>query len=197
VAKQVVIVRHGTSASNAGLPTADPAKIALTEKGHFEAREAAIGVSARPTLLVSSPMTRAIQTAQYFRERFAETPFQIWPAAQEFVFMNLANQAATTPEYRRPMVSAYWSRCDPDELSPSPGCESFRSFLSRVVSFHHKAMECPGDLIVISHGFFMHTLTFLRRNQFSTCSSDVMAAIYESSLIAPYANGQAIYLAYE
>lgn len=193
VIKYLTLIRHCESAANAGLATSDPALIPLTERGHAQAKVVAYSMTECPDLIVASPMMRALQTAHPFRERFPSVPFETWPV-QEFVFMNFG-KVETTPQVRRPMVRAYWSRLDPDELSPSPGSESFREFYSRVVSFHQRVLICPArTLVVYTHGFFLHALIHLNHRKFPPCTQAIMADIYAESLQVPYANGQAIYL---
>ena len=139
--RRIWIYRHAESLSNAGFATADPTSIPLTEWGHAQANEIAASLSPAPALIVASPMKRALQTADALRDTYPHVPFEIWPV-QEFVFLDLSNRPASTPRERRPLVEAYWARCDPAEIGSSASCESFQQFHARVVSFHQRVVWC-------------------------------------------------------
>lgn len=56
---RVFLVRHGESASNAGLASGEPAAIPLTEVGHWQAGQVAEAIAEVPGLIVTSPFLRA------------------------------------------------------------------------------------------------------------------------------------------
>lgn len=62
--KKVVLIRHGESEANVGLPTSDPASIPLTEKGRQQAEQIAEKLTITPDLIIVSPYLRARQTAE-------------------------------------------------------------------------------------------------------------------------------------
>ena len=55
------LVRHGQSASNAGLPAVGAENVPLTELGHRQARALAARVDRQPDLLIVSPFIPADQ----------------------------------------------------------------------------------------------------------------------------------------
>ena len=57
------LVRHGQSASNAGLPAVGHGEVPLTALGREQAREVARRVDRQPDLLIVSPFLRAQETA--------------------------------------------------------------------------------------------------------------------------------------
>src|SRR4051812_43055625 len=61
---EIWLIRHGESESNAGLPTSDTAKIALTPRGFAQAECIVAAFTRPPSLIVTSPYLRAIQSAQ-------------------------------------------------------------------------------------------------------------------------------------
>lgn len=216
MARIITLIRHGESKANANIATANPFDISLTELGRAQAALAAVVLTEAPSLIVSSPMKRAVQTAYPFRKRFPTTSFEQWPV-HEFVFLRFDEQGETTPQQRRPLVDAYWKRCDPGELNEGVGVESFRSFMQRVRRFRNKAARHPSEsLLVVTHGFFMQAFSYAMKHGFPSIevtpgtnlgellkmkleeqelhptTPDMMAAIYQQSKLTPFANCQAI-----
>ncbi|KQS68628.1 histidine phosphatase family protein [Modestobacter sp. Leaf380] len=76
----LLLVRHGQSTWNAaGLMQGQTAHVPLTELGHTQARSAAAELATlRPGAMVSSDLTRAVQTAEHCMQatgrRFTTTP---------------------------------------------------------------------------------------------------------------------------
>lgn len=73
---KAVLIRHGQSTGNAGIPCHDLALINLTELGRQQAREVAASWTERPSLIVTSPYVRARQTAEPTTERFPDVPVE-------------------------------------------------------------------------------------------------------------------------
>ena len=66
-----------------------------------------------PDLLIVSPFLRARATADPIQARWPATRCETWPI-QELTYLSPARCRGTTAATRRPMVDAYWQRCDPD-----------------------------------------------------------------------------------
>ena len=107
------LIRHGQSASNAGLPTTGYGEVPLTALGHRQAREVADRVQRQPDLLIVSAFLRACATAEPILARWPLTRCETWPI-QELTYLSPARCRGTTAETRRPWVEEYWRRCDPD-----------------------------------------------------------------------------------
>src|SRR3546814_9096193 len=60
---RAIFIRHGENTGNAGVPCHDLATIALTERGHEQARAVAASWTQAPALIATSPYTRTRQTA--------------------------------------------------------------------------------------------------------------------------------------
>uniref|UniRef100_UPI0013DEE621 phosphoglycerate mutase family protein n=1 Tax=Pseudomonas viridiflava TaxID=33069 RepID=UPI0013DEE621 len=71
--------RHGESAANAGAPTQDHASIPLTEHGVDQARRVALSFANAPDLIVTSPFSRALATAQFTASAFPSVSVETWP----------------------------------------------------------------------------------------------------------------------
>ena len=147
------LVRHGQSASNAGLPAVGAANTPLTELGHRQARELARRVDRQPDLLVVSAFIRSQATADPVRERWPKADCETWPI-QELTYLSPARCVGTTKETRQPWVDAYWRNCDLDYLD-GPDAESFRTFMARLEEFHRRLCALNGGLVIaIGHGQF-------------------------------------------
>ncbi len=221
MARIITLIRHGESKANANIATSNPFDISLTKLGRAQAAQAAVNMAEAPSLIVTSSMKRAVQTAYTFHKHFGTTRLEQWPV-QEFVFLRFDDQGETTPQQRRPLVDAYWKRSDPDELNKGFGVESFRSFMQRVRRFRNNAARDPSEsLLVVTHGFFMQAFTYAMKHGFPSIEAtpgtglgellkmkleelevhpttpDMMAAIYQQSKLTPFANCESISFAIE
>ena len=77
----VLLIRHGQSQANIGLPTATPQSIALTERGFAQAEQIAeyLATHIRPDLIVTSSYLRTKQTAAPTLSRFPSIIPKEWP----------------------------------------------------------------------------------------------------------------------
>jgi broad specificity phosphatase PhoE len=150
----VWLIRHGESEANAGLPTAEPENIKLTQKGHQQAQQVALFFNEQPSLIVTSPFYRTKQTAQPTIERFSSIPQAEWQI-QEFNYLATARRKNTTLAQRIPMAEEYWLRCDPFYVDGA-GAESFAQMMNRVHSLQKQIKQLKDEFVVVfSHGMFM------------------------------------------
>ncbi len=150
----VWLIRHGESEANAGLPTAEPENIKLTQKGHQQARQIASCFTEQPSLIVTSPFYRTKQTAEPLLERFPSTPQAEWQI-QEFNYLATARRKNTTLAQRIPMAEEYWQRCDPF-YADGAGAESFAEMMNRVHILKKQVQQFEeGFVAVFSHGMLM------------------------------------------
>lgn len=126
----VWLIRHGESAANAGLATADPASAPLTPRGREQADCVARAFAVVPALVITSPYVRARQTAELTMVRFPGAPIEEWPL-QEFNYLARFAGMATTVRDRAAAVADYWERADP-WYQDGPTAESFAAFVARV-----------------------------------------------------------------
>jgi broad specificity phosphatase PhoE len=186
------LVRHGQSASNAGLPATGAGNTPLTELGHQQAQELARRVNRQPDLLVASEFIRSQATAQPIRERWPKARYETW-AIHELTYLSPTRCIGTTRETRQPWVDAYWQACDPDYLD-GPDAESFRSFMLRLSGFHERLRALDGELaIVIGHGqFFSGYLMGLKKG--FEVAADWMRDYRTTETARPMANCEIIEL---
>lgn len=189
------LVRHGQSASNAGLPATGAANVPLTELGRSQARALADRVGEPPDLLIVSPFIRSQATAAPIRERWPLAPCETWPI-HELTYLSPARCVGTTKQTRQPWVDAYWQACDPDYLDGADA-ESFRAFVARLEAFHRRLRALDGEsAIAVGHGqFFSGFLTGLRRG--FEVSPDWMKDFRATEVARPMANCEIVELAGE
>jgi broad specificity phosphatase PhoE len=186
------LVRHGQSATNAGLPATGFGEVPLTPLGREQAREVAQRVERQPDLLIVSPFLRAHETAAPIRERWPATPCEVWPI-QELTYLSPTRCRGTTADIRRPWIEAYWQRCDPDHLD-GPDAETFAAFVARLGDFHRRLSALGGDFVVaVGHGQFFRAYLWARDRQFAVAPQG-MREYRRTETARPMANGEIIEL---
>ena len=186
------LVRHGQSASNAGLPAVGHGEVPLTALGQEQAREVARRVNRQPDRLIVSPFLRTQETAAPIRERWPRTPCEVWPI-QELTYLSPARCRGTTADVRRPWIEAYWRGCDPDYLD-GPDAESFRAFMARLGDFDSRLSALDGDFaIAVGHGQFFRAYLWGRDRGFAV-APEWMRDYRAAETSQPMANGEIIEL---
>jgi broad specificity phosphatase PhoE len=159
VTREIWLIRHGESDSNAGLPTTHPKLSALTPRGLAEA-EAVAGVFPRPPdRIILSAYDRATQTAAPTLRRFPDRVPETWPV-HEFTYLAPARYRARTKHDRLPHITAYWERCDP-QYCDGEGAESFAALCARVARAWERLRALPDAFTaVFTHGAFSQALVW-------------------------------------
>ena len=153
-----ILVRHGQSESNAGLPTLHPETIELTELGRTQAGLTA-AVLPRPSLIATSSYRRAQATAEPFRCRWPTVSTTVWPV-HEFTFLDPVRWSGTTAADRRAAVNAYWDRADPLYVD-GPGCESFAELLERAMDLTRLVGTVAEEpVVVFTHAMFVRAFAW-------------------------------------
>lgn len=168
------LIRHGESWANVGLATTDPRNIALTPRGHEQARQiAAFLKDYTPlNLLVTSAYVRTQQTAAPTQVAFSNVPLEEWEV-HEFTYLSSIHSEHSTSEQRRPLVDAYWEQCDPwyrDER----GSESFKVFMGRVQAFIRCLKDRRKNIAIFSHEQFITAVLWILKNRPGEINSDMM-----------------------
>lgn len=176
--RDVILIRHGESEANAGLPTETPHSIPLTTKGHEQARALAEKWVDEPTLIVVSPFIRTQQTATPLMKRFPGVPVEEWPV-HEFTYLNPEHYRGTTEAQRGVFARDYWLRCDA-LWTDGGGAESFANLIARVDELERRLKLCgTGQMVVFTHGYFMKALLLRREHPNRQVDADFMAAFRE------------------
>jgi broad specificity phosphatase PhoE len=169
--------------------------VALTELGREQACAVARRVDRRPDLLIVSPFLRARATCEPIQARWPATRSETWPI-QELTYLSPARCNGTTSATRRPMVDAYWRRCDPHYVDGSDS-ESFSAFSNRLRDFHQRllALDCA-YVIAVGHGQFFRAYTMCLTDGF-TVTPEWMARYRKVEMGKPIANCEIIELSGE
>jgi probable phosphoglycerate mutase len=156
--RQLHLVRHAESHSNAGLPTEEPGTYPITDAGRLQAERFALAWGERPPqLVVTSPYVRTQLTAAPFRERFPQVPHETWQV-QEWTFLCPKLYRGTTFDGRRPHVREFWERNEPTYID-GEGSESFVQLFERVRRMLAQVSARPEESIVaFTHGHFMRAV---------------------------------------
>ena len=157
---EIWLIWHAESESNAGLPTTDTAKIVLTPRGHAQSECVVAAFKRPPSLIVTSPYLRAIQSAQPTITRLPQARLGEWPV-HEFTYLSLPSRHNTTLHGRKPLIDAYWERCDPQYVD-GDGAESFAALVARAQLALERMKRLSDDFVAIfSHGLFIRTLLWV------------------------------------
>jgi probable phosphoglycerate mutase len=143
----VLLVRHGESEDNAGLPSDSMASTPLTPAGVLQAEAVAGLLDAAPGRFVVSPYVRAQQTSQPARARYPLVPVEEWPV-HEFTFLPSSAYHGTTLAQRQSSEDAYWRANDPHVVL-GEGAESFDAFLARVQDARERLEALESDRVVV------------------------------------------------
>jgi probable phosphoglycerate mutase len=157
---RAILVRHGQSVSNADPEAASlPAEVGdrLTEKGREQARAAAeVVASLGGTVLVTSPMRRARETAEILNDTL-DLPSReldyIHELRESDDYQHLAPEEQKLHRWSMRMVE----HADDPDHAPA-GAESFNDVLGRVTRFKSEleAMGAAGELpVVVTHGLLL------------------------------------------
>lgn len=151
--KEIYLIRHGQSQSNAGVPTEHPAKSLLTDLGHKQADYLAKAINTKPDLIITSPYIRSKETAEYIIDRYPDSQTKEM-SVEEFSYIHPDKYFKTTSKERKPFTNAYWDKCDPD-YTDGVGAESFSHFFNRVYTTLEEIKKQDGLTIVVSHGHYI------------------------------------------
>lgn len=148
----VWLIRHGQSSINAGVWNPNPASAALTALGQEQAQQVAAEIKVQPTLMISSPLLRAQESAQYILHDWPETTTTIWPI-QELSYLAPSSLQHLSAAERKARITTYWEKGDP-YYCDGDGAESFASFVQRLLHFHAQLSQQQGFVVVVGHGQF-------------------------------------------
>ncbi|WP_036218463.1 histidine phosphatase family protein [Calidithermus chliarophilus] len=155
--KEVWWIRHGQSASNAGLRTRDNRSNPLTALGRLEARRVAEALEREPELIVTSPYVRTLQTAEPALERFPLALHEEWPV-HEYTWLADERRRDTTFLEREVYAEHHFGLLDPHRVD-GEGAESFVQFIGRVEGALERLRARPERYVVVfSHAAFIRAV---------------------------------------
>lgn len=166
-------IRHGESESNAGLRTESDRTNPLSLKGQAEALLIPDAFERAPSLVVTSPYIRTLQTALPLLRRFPQVPHEEWPV-QEYTWLSTLRRRNTTSQERIPWAKAHFERFDP-HLVDGEGAESFVGFMGRVEGAIERLRRLEHDFVaVFCHGAFIRALLWSQLNRPKVLDSAAM-----------------------
>ena len=188
----VWLVRHGETEVNSGRFSINPNETRLTAKGVEQAKKGAAEVILRPDLFIVSPLIRAQETSQFYREKWPHTEVVTLPI-QEFLYLSPSRLNTLTSEERKKAINDYWLGDDAAHCD-SIDTESFSAFLQRVTAFYNELLMHKGYVIAIGHGQFFKAFLLGLEYGFNL-TPDWMARYREQERTMPIKNGEIIKLA--
>lgn len=196
----ILLIRHGESQANAGLPTAYPKDIELTKRGQEDAECVAREMQkSYPSLdlIITSDCLRTVQTAgctlQLLRDR--QIPVNKWPV-QEFTYLSMWSKRISTVKDRSSAVHCYWKQADP-QYTDGPGTESFQKFIERVRTVRNSLNTATGTVAVFSHHQFICALVWLSQQDTLTICAQTMRTFKAFLDTYPLANGAIVRVQFE
>lgn len=175
----IVLIRHGESQANAGLPTPSPTAIRLTAKGHQQAAALVAGIPGCPDLIVLSSYLRTRQTAAPFVEQHGKSPVEVWPV-HEFTYLDIDHHAGTTEAARSNAVAEYRDRSDP-LWKDGVGAETFADFIARTDATLVRLRERAGQTVVdFTHGYVIHAVETRTASPAETVDARLMSRFRET-----------------
>jgi len=187
-----LLVRHGESEANAGLPTETPHSIPLTARGHEQALLLAEKFDSAPGLIVVSPFIRTRQTATPLMARFPHVPVEEWPV-HEFTYLNPERYRGTTETQRGVFAHDYWLRCDP-HWNDGGGAESFADLIGRIDELERRLRGSTRNTVIFTHGYFIKALLLRRERPLVVVDRTLMAAFRDGRKNNPMSNTQMVQL---
>lgn len=145
----LILVRHGESASNAGLKTSSNEEIPLTSLGLEQARQAAqllANAMPEPTVIYSSPFLRAYQTAKPY-SHLVNQPITLESDWHEINYLDPAIVGDSTYGGRQQYRDEFWrnAQTNPDYHAPS---KSNRTQPESVIEFVARINFALRDLLI-------------------------------------------------
>jgi broad specificity phosphatase PhoE len=139
-----------------------------------------------------SPFLRARQTCGPVQERWPQAPCETWDIS-ELTYLSPERCRGTTAVTRKPMIDAYWDRCDPDYLD-GPDAESFSGFMARLRAFNDRLLGLDGGFVVaVGHGQFFRAFMIGLTAGFEA-TPDWMRRYRATEVATPLANGEIVEL---
>ncbi len=171
--KDLWLIRHAESLANIGESTSTPREIPLSESGLRQADDLASMIDDRPDLIILSPYVRARQTAEPFFELYPDVATETL-LIQEFTYLSVSRCRGTNFEQRKPWVTEYWQRADPN-YSDGDQSESFAEFIGRCETFARQMIEREFELaFAFTHEQFIKGLVWSLMDLGGEMSSNAM-----------------------
>ena len=146
---ELILVRHGETVHNVAGIAQGWNDSALSELGQRQVQQLALRIAAmRPDAIVSSPLQRALTTAQAVADA-TSLPIRTLADLREMSYG--AWEGQSFPDVRRNENETY-QRWIADPEHPSPDGESHNDVRRRMENAFREITALPGRVVVVSHG---------------------------------------------
>jgi broad specificity phosphatase PhoE len=194
----ILLIRHGETFSNVGLPTSCPETIPLTELGKEQAECIAKYLKSQffLDLIITSSYQRTKQTAAPTQLFFPSVPEEEWPV-KEFTFLASVHGENSTIDDRRPLVEAYWKDCNLSRID-GPGSQSFEQFIesARRVIMRLKCAKY-NTIAMFSHRQFICALLWLSERDPVNLSQETMREFRDFLNANALADGAIVHIQFD
>ncbi len=154
--KQLYFVRHGESEFNKAHKWTGSTDSPLTEKGHDQAKKAGKNLREQGLavdIILSSPLTRAHQTAHHIASALEYPPENIK------LHSSLVERSFGDLEGRKDLVTATRYLLDESAIDDFPNVESLEALQKRADQMLEELHKLPHDtILVVGHGAFGRAL---------------------------------------
>jgi broad specificity phosphatase PhoE len=154
--KNIWLIRHGESYSNTGEKSTHPGTSTLTPEGMRQSECVASYIRHRPDIIIHSPYSRSLQSAEDTIKKFNNVTVEEWPV-HEFIYLPHIQYLNTTQVDRMDAVNDYWQQCEP-ALKTSAETESFIDFIERMKMLVDRLRRTKGNVIVFTHGHVIRAM---------------------------------------
>lgn len=144
---KIYVVRHGQTDANINNVIQGWLNVPLNEVGHGQAHKAAEGFHHEVDAIFHSDLKRAVDTAEYFKKRYTDTPCFVDWRLRERCF----GEGQGTKKERRDW-EVFWSK---EHKLVYEGAEPLNAFTDRIVSFLESIKSLYTDLdavLIVTHG---------------------------------------------
>ncbi len=161
--KNIYLVRHGESLSNAGSVAVRNAKIPLTEKGKQQAQAVADWLIQHVNPIDNIFVSKFIRTHQTAQPLVTLTDIQptIIDGIQEFNYVAFSRIDGLAATERRKLSAQYWQTATPDYIDGDndSDVESFEQLQARMTqAIDYFQALLAGNYVVYTHGLWLSAL---------------------------------------
>jgi broad specificity phosphatase PhoE len=155
---RLILVRHGETEHNRGQVTLGRADVPLTERGRAQARAVAASFASPPAAIYSSPLSRALDTANAIGGTTG-APVTIEDALIEMDIGEMEHLTGAELRERYPEFLRQWMSGDAADAR-MPGGETLREVQLRAWRGIERLAERHGDgeVVAVTHNFVILTV---------------------------------------
>jgi broad specificity phosphatase PhoE len=158
--RTVYLLRHAQSEANIGKFSQNNFAIHLTQKGRKTAASLAFGLEFRPQVILTSPLTTAVETAEIIRRHFPAVKFEIHDKLRELEYAAAGEKQEWIAKTRSFLTSRspFWrDRSDTETVA------DLFDRANEMISMIHALPEDP--ILVVSHELFIQSVIAVVHNK--------------------------------